>query len=186
MTTIALTAVPRSDFGKGAARRIRRDGHIPGVIYGQGTELVHIALPEHDLNLALRKPRVVLEVTVDGSTIITKPRDVQRDPVRRNLEHIDLVIISKAEAAERSAMADAIQAATEAAEEAGMDAAAAVQALEEAVAAGEDPTAAAQHAVADAEQKAEEYSEANAHAAEVEAAEAAESVVGEATEPAAE
>lgn len=176
MTTIALSAVPRSDFGKGAARRIRRGGHIPGVIYGQGTELVHIALPEHDLDLALRKPRVVLEVTVEGSTLITKPRDVQRDPVRRTLEHIDLVIITKDEAAERSAMADAIKVATEAAEEAGMDAAAAVQALEEAVAAGEDPTEAATHAVADAEHKAEEYSEANAHAAEVEAAaEAAES-----------
>ena len=70
MTTVAMTAVSRSDFGKGAARRIRREGNIPAVIYGAGTELVHVALPEHDLNLALRKPRVVLSVTFDGSTVL--------------------------------------------------------------------------------------------------------------------
>ena len=174
MTTVALTAVPRSDFGKGAARRIRREGNIPAVIYGQGTDLLHIALPNHDLDLALRKPRVVISVEVDGKSILTKPRDIQRDPVKRNLEHVDLVIITESEAQDRTDMADAIKAATAAAEEAGMDAAAAVQALEDAVAAGENPADAAEHAVADAEHQAEAYSEANAHAAEVEAAEAAE------------
>ena len=173
MTTVAMTAVPRSDFGKGAARRIRREGNIPAVIYGSGTELVHVALPEHDLNLALRKPRVVLSVSFDGSTVLVKPRDIQRDPVKRNLEHIDLVIISKDEAAERGAMADAIKAATAAAEEAGMDAASVVQALEAAVAGGEDAGEAAKHAVSDAEHKAEEYADAAAHEAEVEEAEAA-------------
>lgn len=174
MTTVALSAVARTDFGKGAARRIRREGNIPAVIYGEGTELVHVALPTHDLDLALRRPRVVLSITFDGSTVLVKPRDIQRDPVKRNLEHLDLVIISKKEAAERGEMADAIKAATAAAEEAGIDAASAIQALEEAVALGEDPMAAAQHAVADAEHKAEEYSEAMAHDEAVEAAEAAE------------
>ena len=174
MTTVAMTAVSRSDFGKGAARRIRRDGNIPAVIYGEGTELLHVALPTHDLDLALRKPRVVLSITVDGGTLLTKPRDIQRDPVKRSLEHVDLVIITAAEAQDRSDMADAIKAATEAAEEAGMDAAAAVQALEEAVAHGENPAEAAEHAVADAEHKAEEYADAAAHEAEVEAAEGAE------------
>lgn len=175
MTTVALTAVPRSDFGKGAARRIRREGNIPAVIYGQGTELLHIALPNHDLDLALRKPRVVITVEFEGKSILTKPRDIQRDPVKRSLEHIDLVIISADEAQDRTDMADAIKAATAAAEEAGMDAAAAVQALEEAVAAGENPADAAEHAVADAEHQADQYAEAAAHAADVEAAEAAES-----------
>ena len=174
MTTVALTAVPRSDFGKGAARRIRREGNIPAVIYGQGTDLLHIALPNHDLDLALRKPRVVISVEVEGKSILTKPRDIQRDPVKRNLEHVDLVIITESEAQDRTDMADAIKAATAAAEEAGMDAAAAVQALEDAVAAGESPADAAEHAVADAEHQAEEYAEANAHAAEAEAAEAVE------------
>lgn len=185
MSTVALTAVTRSDFGKGAARRIRRDGHIPAVIYGESAELLHVAIPTHDLDLALRKPRVVLSVTVDGATHIVKPRDIQRDPVKRSLEHIDLVVIGKAEAADRAAMAEAIKTATEAAEEAGLDAAAAVQALEEAVAQGEDPAAAAEHAVADAEHKAEEYAEANAHEAEVEAADAAEAAEASgASEPA--
>lgn len=170
MTTVALTATPRADFGKGAARRIRRDGNIPAVIYGDGSSLLHVAIATHDLDLALRKPRVVLSVTVDGQTHLVKPRDIQRDPVKRTLEHIDLVIIEAAEAVERSAMAAAIATATEAAEEAGLDAAAAIQALEEAVAHGEDPAAAAEHAVADAELKAEEYAEANA--AEVAAQEA--------------
>jgi len=175
VTTVALTAVPRSDFGKGAARRIRREGNIPAVIYGQGTELLHIALPNHDLDLALRKPRVVITVEFEGKSILTKPRDIQRDPVKRSLEHVDLVIISADEAQDRTDMADAIKAATAAAEEAGMDAAAAVQALEEAVAAGENPADAAEHAVADAEHQADQYAEAAAHAADVEAAEAAES-----------
>jgi len=175
VTTVALSATARSDFGKGAARRIRRDGNIPAVIYGEGDLLVHVAISTHDLDLALRQPRVVLSVTVDGATHLVKPRDIQRDPVRRTLEHIDLVVIDKAEAQERAAMAEAIAVATEAAEEAGLDAAAAVQALEEAVALGEDPAAAAEHAVADAEHKAEEYAEANAaEAAATEAAEAAE------------
>jgi len=186
VTTVAMTAVPRSDFGKGAARRIRREGNIPAVIYGSGTELVHVALPEHDLNLALRRPRVVLSVSFDGGTLLVKPRDIQRDPVKRNLEHIDLVIISKAEAQDRSDMADAIKAATAAAEEAGMDAASVVQALEAAVASGEDAGEAAKHAVADAEHKAEEYADAAAHEADVEAAEAAESAETAPETPAAE
>lgn len=182
MTTVALSAVPRSDFGKGAARRIRREGHIPAVIYGQGTDLVHIALPEHDLDLALRKPRVVLSVSFEGREVLVKPRDIQRDPVKRNLEHVDLVIITQAEAAERSAMADAIKTATAAALEAGMDAASAVQALEDAVALGEDPAAAAQHAVADAEHQAEAYADANAHEAQVEAQAEAETAAEAAAE----
>jgi len=174
VTTVALSAVSRSDFGKGAARRIRRDGNIPAVIYGDSSDLLHVAIPTHELDLALRKPRVVLSVTVDGTTHLVKPRDIQRDPVKRTLEHIDLVVIGKAEAADRAAMAQAIQTATEAA----------VQALEEAVAQGENPAEAAEHAVADAEHKAEEYADANAHAAEVEAAEAADDAA--ASEPAAE
>lgn len=172
MTTVAMTAVSRSDFGKGAARRIRREGNIPAVIYGDGTELVHVALPTHDLDLALRRPRVVLSVTFDGGTLLVKPRDIQRDPVKRSLEHVDLVIISAEEAQDRSDMADAIKAATAAAEEAGMDAASVVQALEAAVASGEDAGEAAKHAVSDAEHKAEEYADAAAHEADVEAAEA--------------
>ncbi|MEO6821835.1 MAG: 50S ribosomal protein L25 [Candidatus Nanopelagicales bacterium] len=97
MPEIAITAVPRSDFGKGAARRLRRSGQVPAVIYGKGAELKHVALPAHELNLALRKPGLVLDVSFEGTTTIVAPRDVQRDPVRRIVEHIDLVVIDKAE-----------------------------------------------------------------------------------------
>ncbi len=123
MTNVDITAEPRSDFGKGAARRLRRSGSVPAVIYGTGIELTHVALDEHEINLALRKPRVVLNIAYDGNTYLTKPRDVQRDPVKQHLEHVDLVIITKQEAAIRSSYADAVAKAEIAAAEAGYDAA---------------------------------------------------------------
>ena len=101
MAQVSIKAEPRSDFGKGAARRIRRSGLVPAVIYGQGQELRHVALPDHELTLALRKPGLVLEVEFEGTKQLVAPRDVQRDPVRRVLEHLALVLITKAEAAER-------------------------------------------------------------------------------------
>ncbi len=99
MTQVSITAEPRSDFGKGAARRSRRAGLVPAVIYGHGQDVQHVALPDHALSLALRKPGVVLEVVLDGTTHLVAPRDVQRDPVKRVIEHVDLVVVSKKEAA---------------------------------------------------------------------------------------
>ena len=190
MTTVALTAVPRSDFGKGAARRTRRSGSTPAVIYGEGTELLRISFDTHELELALRKPRVVLNVTVDGKELLTKPRDVQREPVKRYLEHVDLIVITKVEANRRSQMADAIKAAHRAADEAGIDAGAVIQFLEAAVEAGEAPLDAVEHAVADAQAQAAAYAEAaraSEAAAEAKAEAAAEGEPGEpAAEPAAE
>ncbi|MFM1917040.1 MAG: hypothetical protein RJB01_555 [Actinomycetota bacterium] len=174
MTNVNITATPRSDFGKGAARRIRRGGEVPGVIYGRGTELLHVSLPEHDLALALRKPRVVLNVTIDGAEVLTKPRDIQRDPVKLHLEHVDLVVITKQEAAVRSNYADAVAKAHALAEESGYDAASVVQALEAAVAAGEEPMAALEHVINDVkEQAAANAAAASAAAAAEAAAEAA-------------
>ena len=122
MLQVDITAQSRSDFGKGAARRLRREGLVPAVLYGQGSQLVHIALPNHDLDLALRKSHVVFSVNFDGKTIIAKPRDIQREPVKRYIEHVDLIIITAAEAQARNdeAVADiaAAAAAAEAAEEA--------------------------------------------------------------------
>jgi len=101
MAQVSIKAEPRSDFGKGAARRTRRAGFVPAVIYGQGTELRHVSLPDHELTLALRYPGLVLEVEFEGTKQLVAPRDVQRDPVKRVLEHVDLVLITKAEAADR-------------------------------------------------------------------------------------
>ncbi len=162
MTNVEINAEPRTDFGKGAARRLRRSGNIPAVIYGTDVQLTHVALDEHEIDLALRKPRVVLNVTYGGTTYLTKPRDVQRDPVKRNLEHVDLVIITKQEAAIRSSYADAVAKAEIAAAEAGYDAASVIMALEEAVARGEDPLEAVDHAVADVKERAAEMAAAAA------------------------
>jgi large subunit ribosomal protein L25 len=98
---VSITAEPRSDFGKGAARRTRRAGFVPAVIYGKGEQPQHVALPEHELGLALRHPGLVLEVAVEGSTLLVAARGVQRDPVKRVVEHVDLVLITAAEAKER-------------------------------------------------------------------------------------
>lgn len=109
-----LTAESRADFGKGAARRLRRDGKIPAVVYGHGTSPVHVAIDAHELTLTLRKKPASIEVTVDGKTQTVAPRDLQIDPVTRNIEHVDLVIVTAAEAAklardaaEQSAKAEA-------------------------------------------------------------------------------
>lgn len=167
---VAITAGPRSAFGKGASRQLRRAGQVPAVIYGSGKELIHVSLPDHELTLALRQPRVVFSVSYEGKTILVKPRDVQKDPVRQTIEHIDLIIISAAEAQDRSDVADAIHAAEVAAVEAGIDPAAAVAALEDAIAHGESAEEAASHALSDVREKAEEYTEANNAEAAAEAA----------------
>jgi len=179
-TQVQLSAAARGDFGKGAARRLRRSGQVPAVIYGHGTDPVHIALNDHDLVQALKKPRVVLAVTLEGTKYVVAPRDVQRDVVRQVLEHVDLVVIGLEEAANRAAVAEAIAAAEAAAEEAGVDVSEAVAAIEAAVAAGEDPEAAAEAAIHDFAEHERALTEAAASAAEAEEAEAAEG--GEGTE----
>lgn len=177
MSNIQITAQLRTEFGKGAARRTRRAGLIPAVIYGADTELLHVSLPGHELRQALRKPRIVLEVSVDGGTYLVAPRDVQRDVVRQILEHVDLVVVSRAEAKERAAAAAAIIEAAAAAEEAGLDPAAAVAAVTEAIDAGEDPAAAVEQAV-----EAAAAAEEEAAAAETAADEADEAAAEEAAE----
>jgi large subunit ribosomal protein L25 len=95
----ALVAESRSDFGKGAARRLRRDGKIPAVVYGHGLAPIHIALDAHTLRLTLRKKVTSLEIVLNGKTETVAPRDLQIDPVTRGIEHVDLVYVTAAEAA---------------------------------------------------------------------------------------
>ena len=114
MSNVSIAGEPRADFGKGAARKLRRSGMIPAVIYGHGQEVEHVALPAHELMLALRKVGLILEVTVDGKKTLVAPRDVQRDPVKRVIEHVDLVVVSKAEAEAVTAAAEEAVAAQEA------------------------------------------------------------------------
>jgi large subunit ribosomal protein L25 len=92
-----IDADSRLSFGKGAARKLRVLGKVPAVIYGHGTDPVHVALPAHEISLLLRRANAVLELNVEGTTHLTLVKDVQRDPVRQIIEHIDLIVIRKGE-----------------------------------------------------------------------------------------
>lgn len=87
----------RDTFGKGVARKIRATGKIPAVIYGHGTEPQHVTLPGHETALILRKSNQVLELDIQGKTQLALVKDVQKDPVRQIIEHIDLVVVRKGE-----------------------------------------------------------------------------------------
>jgi len=92
-----LVATARTKFGKGAARSIRREHKIPAVMYGHGTEPVHISLPGHETMLALKVANVLLTVEIDGKDHLALAKDIQRDPIRPVIEHIDLVVVRKGE-----------------------------------------------------------------------------------------
>lgn len=91
-----LTEV-RDTFGKGVARKIRAKGKIPAVIYGHGTEPQHVTLPGHETALILRKSNQVLELDIQGKIQLALVKDVQKDPVRQIIEHIDLIVVRKGE-----------------------------------------------------------------------------------------
>jgi large subunit ribosomal protein L25 len=98
MSEIKIAAEPRDTFGKGAARQLRRDGKIPAVLYGHKQDPVHLALPEHELFLALKTPNVLLNLDiVGGKSELAIPKAVQKDPVRRSLEHVDLLLVRRGE-----------------------------------------------------------------------------------------
>lgn len=97
MTDVTLNAQPRSEFGKGAARRIRRANQIPAVMYGHGTEPVHITLPGHETMLALKTPNALLTIVVDGKKQLALVKDVQRDAIKPVIDHVDLVVVRKGE-----------------------------------------------------------------------------------------
>jgi large subunit ribosomal protein L25 len=97
MAEIKLAAEARTEFGKGAARRIRRDNKIPAVLYGHGGDPVHVTLPGHESMLALRQTNVLLNIEVDGKGQLAVAKDVQRDPVRNVIEHIDLQVVRAGE-----------------------------------------------------------------------------------------
>ena len=99
MSESNIQAEPRTEFGKGAARRIRRADKVPAVLYGHGTDPVHITLPGHDTMLALKHggANALLTLTVGGKEQLALPKQVQRDPIKGFLEHIDLILVRKGE-----------------------------------------------------------------------------------------
>ncbi|MFC6878178.1 50S ribosomal protein L25/general stress protein Ctc [Actinomadura yumaensis] len=98
MSEVRIAAEPRTEFGKGAARRTRRAGKVPAVLYGHGTDPQHISLPGHELMLALKTPNVLLTIEGVGSgNELALPKDVQRDPIKGFLEHVDLLLVKRGE-----------------------------------------------------------------------------------------
>ena len=94
---LTMAADARSDFGKGAARKLRAAGKVPGVIYGHGEEPTHVSLPAHELMLATRRANALLELSIGSESKLVLVKDVQRDPVRQIIEHVDLVVVRKGE-----------------------------------------------------------------------------------------
>ena len=94
-----IKAELRTQFGKGAARRIRRADKVPAVLYGHGTDPIHITLPGHETMLALKHGGVnaLLTIAVEGKDQMALPKQVQRDPVKGFIEHIDLLIVRRGE-----------------------------------------------------------------------------------------
>lgn len=98
MSEVRIAAEPRTEFGKGPARRTRRAGRVPAVLYGHGTDPRHITLPGHELMLALKTSNVLLRVQgLDGGDELALPKDVQRDPLKGFLEHVDLLVVKSGE-----------------------------------------------------------------------------------------
>src|ERR1700744_93986 len=95
---VKIAAETRDEFGKGAARRSRREGLVPAVLYGHGTETRHLSLPGHALMLALKTPNVLLRLEgLKNGNEIALPKAVQRDPVKNIIEHVDLILVRRGE-----------------------------------------------------------------------------------------
>jgi large subunit ribosomal protein L25 len=98
VSEVRISAEARTEFGKGAARRIRRDHRVPAVLYGHGNEPIHISLPGHELMLALKTKNALFQISFsNGDDQLALPKDIQRDPVRGTLEHVDLIVVSRGE-----------------------------------------------------------------------------------------
>jgi large subunit ribosomal protein L25 len=94
---VKLTAELRTEFGKGAARRIRRAQKVPAVLYGHGSDPIHISLPGHETLLALRTANALLSIDINGTSQLALPKQVQRDPLKHTIDHVDLVIVRRGE-----------------------------------------------------------------------------------------
>ena len=99
MSAEKITAELRTEFGKGAARRVRRDNKIPAVIYGHGNDPIHVTLPGHDTTMALKHlgSNALLELAIEGKGQLVLSKAVQVDPIRRLIEHIDFVAVRSGE-----------------------------------------------------------------------------------------
>jgi large subunit ribosomal protein L25 len=94
---VRIQAEPRTEFGKGAARRTRRAGRVPAVIYGHGAQTRHLTLPEHEIMLALKTQNALIRLEGLGRAGLALPKAVQRDPLKGTIEHVDLIEVRHGE-----------------------------------------------------------------------------------------
>ncbi|MBB4071366.1 50S ribosomal protein L25/general stress protein Ctc [Leucobacter sp. OH2974_COT-288] len=97
-----LVAEARESFGKGVARKLRAVGKTPVVLYGHGIEPKHLTIETHPLSLVVRHANALVELDIAGETQLALVKDVQKDPVRQVIEHVDLLVVSKREKVEAS------------------------------------------------------------------------------------
>ncbi|MEU9460337.1 50S ribosomal protein L25/general stress protein Ctc [Streptomyces sp. NPDC048312] len=97
MAEVKLAAQVRTEFGKGAARRTRRANLVPAVVYGHGAEPVHVTLPGHELMMALKTANVLIGLEIDGKGALVIPKAVQRNPLKGDIEHVDLLTVKRGE-----------------------------------------------------------------------------------------
>ncbi|WP_327290788.1 50S ribosomal protein L25/general stress protein Ctc [Streptomyces sp. NBC_01198] len=97
MSEVKIVAQLRTEFGKGAARRIRRSNQVPAVVYGHGADPKHVSVPGHELLLALRTANVLIALDIDGKSELVIPKAVQRDPLKGFIEHADLLSVKRGE-----------------------------------------------------------------------------------------
>lgn len=99
MPEVRLSAEPRTEFGKGGARRTRRAGKIPAVIYGHGADPRHVSIPAREFAQALKHGgmNVLLTVNVNGADQLAIPKAIQRHPIKGIFEHVDLLAVRRGE-----------------------------------------------------------------------------------------
>jgi large subunit ribosomal protein L25 len=96
---VRIVAEPRTEFGKGGARRTRRAGKLPAVLYGHGTDPRHLSLPSREFEHALRTDgaNVLLDLQLAEGSELALPKSIQRDPIRGAIEHVDLILVRRGE-----------------------------------------------------------------------------------------
>ena len=98
MPEVPITAEPRTEFGKGFARRTRAAGKVPAVLYGHGTGTRHLTLPGHALMMALKTQNALIRVEgLPGGNELALPKAIQRNPIRGDIEHVDLIMVRRGE-----------------------------------------------------------------------------------------
>jgi large subunit ribosomal protein L25 len=97
MPDFVLSATTRHEFGKGAARRLRRDDQVPAVVYGHGVDPLHLALPGHDTMLAVKHRNALVTLEFDGRRELALAKHVQRHAIRGDIEHVDFLLVRRGE-----------------------------------------------------------------------------------------